>query len=199
MTNRHRLDAAIGEHRLLDHPFYTAWRAGTLPTAAIASYAAEYGAFIAAIDQGWETVGQHDHAAEEREHAVLWDRFAAEFGTATTGEPAVPEVTALLAVARRLFAEPASAIGALYAFEVQQPDTAGEKLAGLAEHYGVAADAAASEYFRVHAGDYHEADDLVARLESADEATVNIAVDACAGTAAALYEALSGIQRASLS
>lgn len=196
MTIRDRLDGAIGAHRLLDHPFYVAWREGTLPREAIAGYAAEYGAFIAAIDQGWATVGEHDHVAEEREHAALWDRFAAAFGTTTSVAPAIPEVAALLATSHRLFGEPATAFGALYAFEVQQPDTAGEKLTGLDQHYGVLADAPASEYFRVHAGDYHEAAGIVDALERAGDVDRDAAIAACREMARGLWDALSGVQRA---
>jgi pyrroloquinoline-quinone synthase len=191
MTIRDRLDAAIAEHPLLEHPFYQAWRDGTLPVTSLATYAAEYGAFIAAIDQGWETVGEHDHAAEERHHADLWSEFARAFG-AEVGEATIPEVSDLLKTSRRLFAEPATAWGALYAFEKQQPGTAEEKLGGLVAHYGVAADADSAEYFRVHAADYHEADGIVASLESSPELN-DAAVDACTEMSRALWDALSGI------
>ncbi|HAX81432.1 MAG TPA: hypothetical protein DCY40_02550 [Actinobacteria bacterium] len=190
MTIKERLESAIGERRLLDHPFYRSWRAGTLPVAALRTYAAEYGALIDAIDDGWETVGEFEHAAEERHHAELWNRFAGEFGTAIAA-PEVPEVTAMLAAARRLFAEPETAWGALYAFEAQQPATAAEKLAGLVAHYGLAADSPGVEYFRVHASDYHEADQIVTSLESI--AGDGPAVAACAEMSGALWDALSGI------
>lgn len=190
MTIKQRLDAAIGEQHLLDHPFYRSWSAGTLPVAALQTYAAEYGAFIAAIDAGWESVGEFDHAAEERVHAGLWDRFARHLGTEVS-TPQVPEVAAMLATARRLFAEPATAWGALYAFEAQQPGTSEEKLKGLGEHYGIAHDDPAAEYFRVHAADYHEADQITASL--AGSATIETAVGACAEMAGALWDALSGI------
>jgi len=190
MTIKERLDAAIGEHRLLDHPFYRSWRAGTLPVAALRTYAAEYGALIGAIDDGWETVGELKHAAEERYHAELWNRFAGQFGTAIA-TPEVPQVATLVATARRLFAEPETAWGALYAFEVQQPATAAEKLDGLVAHYGIAADGPAAEYFRVHAADYHEADQILASLEGFGGE--GRAVAACAEMAGALWDALSGI------
>lgn len=193
MTIEERLDAAIAGQRLLEHPFYVRWRAGELPVEALATYAAEYGTFIAAIDQGWETVGEFDHAAEERVHAGLWDAFAAELGTAVD-TPRLPEAVALLDTARRLFADPATAWGALYAFEVQQPDTAAEKLVGLGEHYGIAPDGAAAEYFVVHAGDYHEAAGIVTALEGAPD-LVEAAVGACGEMAGALWEALSGVER----
>ena len=190
MTIKQRLDGAIGEHRLLDHPFYRSWREGSLPVAAIRTYAAEYGAFVGAIDAGWEAVGESDHAAEERVHAALWNRFAGRFGTEIS-TPRVPEVAAMLATARRLFGDPASAWGALYAFEAQQPGTSEEKLKGLADHYGIAATDPAAEYFRVHASDYHEADQITDALTGS--AGAEVAVAACAEMAGALWEALSGI------
>jgi pyrroloquinoline-quinone synthase len=191
MTIGERLDAAIGEHRLLEHPFYRAWRDGTLPVESIGVYAAEYGAFIGAIDRGWDTVGESEHAAEERRHAGLWDRFARHFGT-EVGEVRLPESRALLDTARRLFSEPATAWGALYAFESQQPGTSEEKLQGLADHYGVDPASAAAEYFRVHAADYHEAEGIVAALD-ARPGLANAAVAACGEMAGALWDALTGV------
>ncbi|MEX2323147.1 MAG: hypothetical protein WEA29_05185 [Acidimicrobiia bacterium] len=194
MTIQDRLDTAIAAHPLLEHPFYQAWRDGTLPVASLTTYAGEYGAFIAAIDQGWETVGEYDHAAEERHHADLWVEFARAFG-AEVGEATIPEVSQLLETSRRLFAEPATAWGALYAFEKQQPGTAAEKLGGLVAHYGVAEDADAAEYFRVHAADYHEADGIITSLETSPELN-EAAVAACEEMTQALWDALSGVMAA---
>jgi pyrroloquinoline-quinone synthase len=191
MTTRDRLDAAIGEYPLLEHPFYQAWRDGTLPVESLATYASEYGAFIGAIDQGWATVGEHDHAAEERRHAELWSTFARAFG-AEVGEPAIPEVGTLLETSRRLFADPATAWGALYAFEAQQPGTSAEKLGGLIAHYGVDEASDATEYFRVHAADYHEADGIVGALDTSPE-IADAAVAACAEMSRALWDALTGV------
>lgn len=186
---RERLEGAIGEYRLLEHPFYVAWREGTLPVEALATYAGEYGAFIAAVPEGWATVGNSEHSAEEVEHARIWEVFAGRLG-ASVGEPQIPQVAVLLETSRRLFADPATAWGALYAFEAQQPGTSEEKLKGLVDHYGFDAAEAAAGYFRIHAADYHEADEIVAALDSADD---DRAVAACAEMSAALYDALSGV------
>ncbi|HSM00977.1 MAG TPA: hypothetical protein VK960_00845 [Acidimicrobiia bacterium] len=187
MDIRERLEGAIGDHRLLEHPFYVAWRDGTLPVEALATYAGEYGAFIAAVPEGWATVGNAAHSSEEVEHARIWEAFAGRLG-ASVGEPRIPEVAALLETSRRLFADPASAWGALYAFEAQQPATSEEKLEGLVEHYGFDEQEAAAEYFRIHAADYHEADEIAAGLTDADRA-----VEACSEMSRALYDALSGV------
>lgn len=189
MEIRERLEEAIGGNRLLEHPFYVAWREGALPVEALATYAAEYGAFIAAVPDGWATVGNHEHAAEEVTHAAMWEVFAGRLGT-TVGEPRLPEVATLLETSRRLFADPATAWGALYAFEAQQPGTSEEKLKGLVEHYGFGHDEDAAEYFRVHAADYHEADEIV---ESLDSGSADRAVAACDEMSVALWNALSGV------
>lgn len=190
MTIKQRLEAAIAPWNLLEHPFYRAWNEGNLSVGALATYAAEYGSFIAGIDRGWERVGQSEHAAEEREHARLWEQFARALGT-TIAEPQVPQVASLLSTSRRLFAEPATAWGALYAFEAQQPDTSATKLAGLDAHYRVADEG--REYFEVHAGDYHEAGMIVSALEMADPEAVDRAAGAAGEMAVALWDALSGV------
>lgn len=191
MDIRERLDSAIAEHRLLEHPFYVAWREGTLSRQAIGTYAGEYGALIASIDAGWSTVGNREHAAEEREHALLWERFANAFDT-EIGVPVIPAVAKMVATARRLFLRPETAWGALYAFEVQQPGTSEEKLDALVGHYGFDPGEAAVEYFRVHAADYHEADQIITALE-ADPGAADRSVVACAEMSAALWDALSGV------
>lgn len=184
------LDAHVSRWDLQQHPFYLAWSAGTLPVEALKTYAADYGAFIAGIDKGWERVGNEEHAAEERVHAQLWENFARALGT-HIGAPQTPEVTALLGTAERLFASPASALGALYAFEVQQPLTSEAKLKGLRSHYPLPE--TAHTYFKVHAADYHEAAMIIEDMEQLSESDRAVAVAACGAMCEALYNALSGI------
>ncbi|MFI5234411.1 MAG: iron-containing redox enzyme family protein [Gemmatimonadales bacterium] len=184
------LDATVARWDLLKHPFYQSWGAGTLPTAALSSYAREYGAFINLLPAGWETQQDAETADEEREHAELWDHFAAALGTAV-GTPALKETTALCGTARSMFAEPASAMGALYAFERQQPPTATSKLDGLRKHYALGA--AAETYFEKHTANHHEAAKLLDRIQALDAAGQALAVAACDQMGQALWNALSGI------
>lgn len=188
-----RLDAAIDGHRLLDHPFYQAWNDGTLTTDQLATYAREYGSFIAGIDAGWAQVGNEEHAEEEREHARLWSDFASELGTEIDA-PSIAETKQLMDTAARLFAEPASAYGALYAFEAQQPDTSETKLVGLDTHYPMGE--RARRYFEVHAGDYGEAQMIVDALDDFDDAAKTRAVAACEEMSTALWDALTGVHAA---
>ena len=191
MSIKETLDLAVARRNLLDHPFYQAWSAGTLPVEALRTYAREYGAFIGLLPDAWATLHDADTAQEEREHADLWDGFAAALGTQVTGSAQLPEVASLTASAARLFSDPASAAGALYAFEVQQPATALSKLAGLKMHYNLPS--GVEPYFEIHCHNEHEARKLAARIDafSADEQVR--AVQACSEMANSLWTALSGI------
>src|SRR5277367_3108315 len=147
-----RFDAVVARHDINEHPFYRAWRAGTLPPAALAAYAADYAQFIESVELGWCALGDEDHAAVERQHARLWDRFREGVGSSPL--PPCAEARALANEARRAFSDPVTAVGALYAFEAQQPKTARSKLDGLLQHYSLPAGSTA--YFRAHADDYGE-------------------------------------------
>src|ERR1700704_5613053 len=100
----HELDAIVSRHDLNEHPFYRAWQAGSLPRSKLAAYASEYAPFIQAIELGWRSLGEHDHAAVEREHARLWNSFREALGPPS--EPSCPEARALVEEARRAFADP---------------------------------------------------------------------------------------------
>ena len=186
-------DAHIARHSLLRHPFYQAWSDGTLPVPALKDYAREYGAFIATISQGWATAGNAHVARVEEGHAMIWDRnFAVSMGTRVTGEPATPEVAALVATAKELFADRPTALGALYAFEAQQPLTAQSKLKGLGQHYQQLP-VRACLYFHLHKDDFEEPAMLAEAMGSLSETDRARAVAACEKMCAALYDALSGV------
>jgi pyrroloquinoline quinone (PQQ) biosynthesis protein C len=181
-----RLDAVVARYDLNTHPFYQAWRAGTLPRAALAMYANEYAPFIRAIEQGWSVLGDDAHAAEERQHAALWDEFRDAFGSREGAR--CPEALALEAEFLRAFADRDAAIGALYAFEAQQPSTARSKLEGLRQHYALTGQP--TRYFQLHADDYGERDRLRERMGSAAPAVV---LSACERACRAMWSALDGI------
>ena len=184
-------DQIVERWNLKRHPFYTAWSAGTLPESALRRYAAEWGAFIAAVPEGWRTLGATDHASEEVQHAALWREFATEIGAKVAAEPASPASRALATTARRLFSERATAVGALFAFEAQQPETASKKLAGLRTHY--ASLGSQGRYFAVHADDYGESSILRGMAEDLTPAERARASAACAELGRALWDGLSGV------
>jgi pyrroloquinoline-quinone synthase len=188
-----RCDALIARHALLSHPFYLAWSDGTLPVPALKDYARDYGAFIRTVGQGWEAVGESHIAGVEEGHAQVWDTtFAAGLETAITSAPQTAEVAALTDAARELFAEPETALGALYAFEAQQPFTAQSKLAGLQKHYRQLPDCC-GEYFRLHQDDFEEPALLAERIDALPAIGQERALAACERMSRALHNALTGL------
>jgi pyrroloquinoline-quinone synthase len=187
------LDEIVRQWDLNAHPFYQAWRAGTLPMERLAAYAAEWAPFIAMLDQGWERIGEPAYAQEEREHDELWTRFRGALGTTAAGAMRLPQSRTLAAVGENAFAAVPEALGALYSFEVQQPATAQSKLAGLREHYAGTVDDDAQEYFREHAIETDEPAMLASRLDALSDDEFARARTACAVFSAAAWGALDGV------
>jgi pyrroloquinoline-quinone synthase len=185
------LDAIVRQFDLNEHPFYRDWRDGTLPVERLADYAAEWAPFIAALDAGWERIGEPAYAAEEREHDELWTRIRAALDA--EGDIARPQSKTLLAVGANAFESVPEALGALYSFEVQQPATATSKLAGLREHYAGTVDPDAQRYFVEHAVETDEPAMLAERIEALSEGEFARARTACAIFSAAAWGALDGV------
>ncbi len=190
MNRIEQLDAIIAQFDLNTHPFYQDWRMGKLPIEKLRDYSGEYARFVGTIDEGWDQIGETKYADEERYHEQLWAQFQAEIAAgAPSGRP---QTETLVTAARNAFALKAEAVGALYAFEAQQPHTSRSKLDGLIEHYSISD--AGQEYFKVHADDVQEAEDLrqhyVAKMTDDEFAR---AKGACAVVCAAMWSALDGI------
>lgn len=189
MTRIETLDALVAQFELNGHPFYQDWKMGRLPVERLGDYAGQYAHFVGTIADGWETLGEAGYAAEEREHELLWADFRRALGVdAAAAKPATETLTT---AARNLFATRAEAVGALYAFEAQQPYTSRAKLDGLNAHYTVSD--LGKEYFRVHADDVAEVD-LLRRIagELSEEEFVR-AKNACAIVCTAMVGALDGV------
>lgn len=183
------LSAIIERYDLNSHPFYTDWRAGTLPVEKLRTYASEYGDFVGTIDQGWETLCMGHYADEEREHELMWGDFQAELGAKSNGDKA--ETAILVTAAEKLFADRATAVGALYSFEAQQPNTSRTKLEGLNEHYSFSDQG--KEYFRVHADDFNEVEDLKKVVAAMTDEEFARTKTACGIVCAAMWGALDGV------
>jgi pyrroloquinoline-quinone synthase len=192
MSNRiDELDAIVRQFDLNEHPFYTEWRAGTLPIERLAEYADEWAPFIGAVDAGWERIGFPEYAAEEREHDALWSRVRPSLGASRA--TLRPQSRTLLAVGENAFASVPEALGALYSFEVQQPATASSKLAGLREHYAGTVDADAQQYFVEHAVETDEPAMLAGLIDGLSDGEFARAKTACALFSAAAWGALDGV------
>lgn len=189
----HRCDEIVAKHSLLQHPFYLAWSDGTLPVPALKDYARDYGAFIRRVGQGWEAVGETHIASVEEGHAEVWaNTFAAGLETDVESNAQTAEVASLVETARELFADRVTALGALYAFESQQPFTAQSKLAGLKEHYAQLP-ACCGGYFRLHEDDFDEPALLAAKMETLTADERQSALGACERMSRSLHDALSGL------
>jgi pyrroloquinoline-quinone synthase len=186
-----QLDAIVRQFDLNEHPFYTEWRAGTLPVERLATYADEWAPFIAVVDSGWDRIGYPEYAAEEREHDELWQAFRAELGA--RGEMTLPHSKTLLAVGEGAFAAVPESLGALYSFEVQQPRTATSKLDGLREHYAGTVGEAGQRYWVEHAVETDEPAMLAARIDALSDDDFARARTACALFSAAAWGALDGV------
>lgn len=191
MAIRKELDAVVAKWNLLDHPFYQAWNKGTLPVEALKTYAREYGCFIRTISDGWAAHGDKEIAAEEAEHAIMWEAFAADLG-AVVSDCEVPEAQELHSIATEAFSSEATSIGGLFAFEAQQPYTSQSKLKGLQDHYNVVGEKG-QEYFKIHCDDFQEMEILADRLKALPEDQQQAGLAACERVAEALWNALSGI------
>ena len=193
MNLKQQFDAIVDEWNLNKHPFYEAWRAGTLPVETLRSYAEEYGQLVRLMPFGWSTLASPDLVAEEEEHSVMWDDFAACLNTQVGEAATLPQTQELVDTVSALFSSPATAIGALYAFEVQQPATATSKLEGLNEFYPQLDANLYTEYFEVHSRNHHESVAVLALAEQLDETGQAEAAAACERMCQALWNALSGI------
>lgn len=193
MDYKQALDNKIADYNLLNHPFYQAWRVGELPVEVLRTYAREYGAFISTIPNGWEAINDVEIAAEETEHIDMWADFASGLDTVVS-EAEIPQVKALLQTADELFSEPTTALGALYAFEAQQPATAQSKLAGLKEFYQLPE--TVEPYFETHSHNEHEAEKLLESIGALPSESHTTVVQACEQMSAALWNALTGIHDA---
>lgn len=185
------LDSIIDDKCLLKHPFYQAWNKGELRVEDIGLYATQYGEFIDQIATGWEAVGDPRTAAEEQEHAGLWTDFATGLNAPRPAAQRLPQIEELVLLSSELFQRRANALGALYAFEQQQPATAKSKLEGLRKHYNLPANA--QVYFDIHKSDEEEPRWLAEQIDALTPEEFSMAQDACERMTQALWKGLDGV------
>ena len=193
MDYKQALDSKISKYNLLKHPFYQAWSAGELPVEALKCYAREYGAFISTLPKGWETLNDAETAEEETEHIEMWEDFADGLDTEIS-DAQIPEVKTLLNTAENLFSNKETALGALYAFEAQQPETAKSKLSGLKTFYQLPEKV--EPYFETHSHNEHEAEKILERIGALSLDAQDTVIQACDQMSSALWDALTGIHDA---
>ncbi|MBM3944417.1 MAG: hypothetical protein FJ317_02875, partial [SAR202 cluster bacterium] len=159
MTQRllKNMQERVAERSLLKHPFYQDWQAGRLTLDDLAVYAGQYyffeanfPRFLSAIhtrcpdrdvrqtilDNLWD----EEHGQEN--HRALWLDFCEAVGLerdSVEHSQVHPNTQALLEVyedmcSHRSFQE---GLASVYAYEVQVPEVALEKMRGLKEHQGI--------------------------------------------------------------
>jgi pyrroloquinoline-quinone synthase len=193
MTVIERIDEARARWNVLDHPFYLRWERGELSREDLSFYAGEYRHAVIALADAAAAAGDPEHAAEERAHVDIWDRFAAALDAPLERDP-TPETARCAGAWQRDDALEARAV--LYAVESGQPDVSRTKLTGLVEHYGFAQGSAGTEYFELHAERDHQhaaaSRDILAATPADDGDRLVAAAEAALKGNWALLDGVSG-------
>ena len=182
---------------VLRHPFYARWSRGELTREELARYAGQYRHAVVALADAAERAGS-PHAAEERAHVALWDRFVAAVGGRADAD-ALPETAECAAAWGGGSRDALAGLAALYAIEASQPAISETKRAGLVRFYACAPDSEATRYFDVHAELDHE-HAAVGRAQLAASATAADTPRLVAAAEDALranWRLLDGVERAS--
>ena len=165
-----RLRHHIAAKRLLDHPFYQDWKQGKLTVEDLRAYAGQYYHFEAGFPRFLSAIHSRcpdrqvrqdilanlwDEEHGDRNHRALWLDFCAGTGLSARDAEASsihPRTQALLDTYRDICSTLSfqEGLAAIYAYEVQVPEVAVEKLAGLIDLYGIT-DEDTLHFFRVHA------------------------------------------------
>ena len=209
------LDARIAQQKLLAHPFYQRWTAGTLSKGELQDYARHYyhyalafPTFISAMHAKSEDIETRqlllENLIEEERgpenHPELWLRFCEALGLSRaeviSGSP--NGATRALIDTMRVSARDGAlsdGLASLYAYESQIPAVAKAKIEGLGQWYGIESERDVA-FFTVH----QEADvlhaetsrGLLARLCDTGEAQA-AALAATGRTLDALYAFLDSV------
>lgn len=210
---RTRMDEATASKRLLDHPFYKAWSAGTLTRDDLAFYSTQYWRQVESFPSRLEELADRldgdaqaivaENLADERDddHPGMWLRFADAVGVAEADVRATtiePETNACVEGFRAGMTErsPAFALGMLYAYESQTPDVAKTKVEGLRSHYGIDGDGVT--YFELHGElDVEHTKGLADALEqvATTPEAQHDAVEGARAGAEAVWKILDGVAR----
>ncbi len=212
-----RLDASIAQFKVLDHPFYQAWNAGTLTNAQLQEYAKQYYHFernfpryVSNVHANTDDIAIRQqlllNIIEEEQgdanHPELWLRFTESLGCNRNDvRNATPyqETSAMTETFTDMTRNHPTleGVAALYGYESQIPEVSRTKIEGLTKFYGVTTNDGLA-FFRVH----EEADEIHRQAErdmlaslitsSADE---EAAIAAATTTAKAYYNMLTGVVR----
>jgi pyrroloquinoline quinone (PQQ) biosynthesis protein C len=149
-----RIDNALWDIQLLDHPFYCRWEAGELKRDELTHYAEQYRFFETTLPWFLQHLSEllspgpakdlvDANLADEvtpPTHVDLFEAFARFYDASWVSmSPATGRLVD--SYAQVLARGPSSALAGLYAYESQGAAIADSKAAGLAKHYGADDDA----------------------------------------------------------
>jgi pyrroloquinoline quinone (PQQ) biosynthesis protein C len=162
------LTAALVDRRLLDHPFYRRWEAGTLQAGELGAYAAQYRYFETALPGMLRALltrlepgpaadlverNLSDEESNPEAHVAVFAGFADAVGSGDA--PSSGATDRLLDTYRQLIESSAGeGLAALVAYEMQAPAIAASKASGLRRHYGI--DAIGTRFWDIHATMDHD-------------------------------------------
>lgn len=127
------------KHKLLDHPFYQAWTMGDITMDQLSVYHKSYADFIELMPVYWNKINEAFGAKgdlaekivnEEFEHIALWHKWSDRLPVANE----YPKMSDIIEALDGM--TPSELLGAVQAFEIQQPGVAETKKDGLLKHYG---------------------------------------------------------------
>ncbi len=210
-----KLDETISRHNLLNHPFYQLWNEGKLSEESLREYAKQYYGhvrlfprYVSAVHSACDDIRARqlllenitEEDAGNDNHPELWLRFAEGMGVEREQVKAAELLNTTKESVNTLWQLCRSenyldGLGALYAYESQQPDVAKTKREGLQKFYSVD-DERTVQFFSVH----EEADIEHSRVErelladgcrtQADQERV---INAAETSAKALWHFLDGV------
>ena len=210
------IDDQIARRKLLLHPFYQRWTAGTLSREALAGYATQYYHHVAAFPTYLSAVHANttemetrrqilanlvDEEAGNPNHPELWLRFAEDIGVRREDAQHTAlwqETRNLIGTFRSVCRDGSTAHGlaALYAYESQIPAVAESKIDGLRRHYGIDSPHALA-YFKVHiqADQEHSKVERDLLVRYVNETNAPVVMQSVEKVLEALWEMLSGVER----
>lgn len=127
------------KYRLLDHPFYKSWSDGSVTQEQLSKYSASYMEFIERIPVYWkkvvdafvpESTEGKTVIVEEQSHIPMWERWSSNLESVKD----YPKMDELFKKLHSM--NPSELLGAIHAFEIQQPEVALTKKEGLLRFYG---------------------------------------------------------------
>ncbi len=127
------------KYKLLDHPFYQAWTMGEVTFEQLSKYHKSYNDFIQLMPTYWDRINKGFNlndadskriVEDETRHIGQWQMWNGNLPSTET----FPKMEEVLSTFANM--TPSELLGAVQAFEMQQPEVAHTKKEGLLNHYG---------------------------------------------------------------